>query len=155
MACASLSLFDCIFWGIQMALQKEEKEGVNSRRRQFKNKEQRQGSGKMEEMRSRQRQSVVEIGWGGRIHVVNASFFCIISNEKSSRCAFAGIALTLLLNRCKFHSNFKVWMDPELESGLKINVKSKLAPIQIQTEQPNFIIITWKTCAKSWRIWTK
>ena len=45
-----------------MALQKEEKEGVNSRRRQFKNKEQRQGSGKMGEMRSRQRQSVVEVG---------------------------------------------------------------------------------------------
>ena len=45
-----------------MALQKEDKGGVNSRRRQLKNKEQRQGSGKMEEMRSRQRQSVVEVG---------------------------------------------------------------------------------------------
>ena len=45
-----------------MALQKEENEGFNSRRRQFKNKEQRQGSGKMEEIRFIQRQSVVEVG---------------------------------------------------------------------------------------------
>ena len=33
MAFALPSLFDCIFWGIQMALQKEENEGFNSRRR--------------------------------------------------------------------------------------------------------------------------
>ena len=34
-----------------------------------------------------------------------------------------------------FHSNFEVRMDPEiLESRLKINKKSELAPIQIQTE---------------------
>ena len=64
----------------------------------------------------------------------NASFFYIISNKKGSRCTFAGIALTLLLNGCTFHSNFKVRMDPELESQLKINKKSKLASIQIQTE---------------------
>ena len=49
-------------------------------------------------------------------------------------CAFAGIPLTILLNGCTFHSNFKVRMDPKLESRLKINKKSKLASIQIQTE---------------------
>ena len=42
--------------------------------------------------------------------------------------------MTLLFNGCTFHSHFKASMDPELERGLKINIKSKLANYLIQTE---------------------
>ena len=42
--------------------------------------------------------------------------------------------MTLLFNGCAFHSHFKASMDPELERGLKINNKSKLANYLIQTE---------------------
>ena len=64
---ASLSLFFFIFFGMQIALHmilsqiiaKMVKEGVNARKRPFKNKEQREGSEKMNKIESRKRQSVV------------------------------------------------------------------------------------------------
>ena len=42
--------------------------------------------------------------------------------------------MTLLINGCSFHSHFKANIDPELERGLKINNKSKLANYLMQTE---------------------
>ena len=70
MTYASLSLFFLIFFGMQIALHmilsqtiaKMVKEGVNARKRPFKNKEQREGAEKIDKMESRQRQNVVEVG---------------------------------------------------------------------------------------------
>ena len=55
----------------------------------------------------------------------------LLQNKQVICCAFTGIASILLLNGCTFHSHFKASRDPDLERGLKINKKSKLAPIQI------------------------
>ena len=53
-------------------------------------------------------------------------------------CAFTGMASILLLNGCTFHSHFKASRDPELDRGLNIRKKTKLASYLIQT---NIIVI--------------
>ena len=58
----------------------------------------------------------------------------LLQNKQVICCAFTGIASTLLLNGCTFHSHFKASMDPELERGLKINIKSKLANYLFQAD---------------------
>ena len=69
--------------------------------------------------------------------MVNQASVVLFPIKKVSRWAFAEMALALLLNGGAFHSNFKVRVDPEFESWLKINKKSKLASIQI----PEVIVI--------------
>ena len=58
----------------------------------------------------------------------------LLQNKQVICCAFTGIASILLLNGCTFHSHFKASRDPDLERGLKINKKSKLALYLSQTD---------------------
>ena len=58
----------------------------------------------------------------------------LLANKQVLCCAYTGIASILLLNGCTFHSHFKASMDAELDRGLKIKKKTKLASYLVQTD---------------------
>ena len=58
----------------------------------------------------------------------------LLANKQVLCCAYTGIASILLLNGCTFHSHFKASMDAELDRGLNIKKKTKLASYLVQTD---------------------
>ena len=67
----------------------------------------------------------------GKTYTMNTFVARLLLQNKQVICfAFTGIAS----NGCTFHSHFKARRDPDLERGLKINKKSKLALYLSQTD---------------------